>query len=93
VEFGNKSFVEKLFFIKDYFEMFTFITDIKNEIVKLAGEVKARFDALEAKLDSKTDTVVADVKADATKVADEAVVAATPAPVVAAVEAIAPKAE
>ena len=86
VDFGNKSLVEKLFYIKDLTEMFTFITDIKNDIVKLAGEVKARFDALEAKIDSKTSAVTVEVKADVQKEVDKAVVDVTPTPVVAAVE-------
>lgn len=79
VEFGNKSLIEKLFFLKETYEMFAFFTEIKTRLAALEAKVEGLFKDKEV-----------EVKAEVTKVEDQAVVAATPAAVVAAVEEVKP---
>lgn len=92
VEFGNKSLIEKLFFIKEAYDMFGFFTDIKTRLLDVEAKVEAILSHIHTKAAAEFVASQTVVEADVAKVEDKAIVAATPAPVVAAVEAEAPKA-
>jgi hypothetical protein len=92
IDFGNKPFVEKLFFIKEAYDMFGFFTDIKTRLLDVEAKVEAILTHIHTKAAAEFVASQTVVEADVAKVEDKAIVAAVPAPVVAAVEAEAPKA-
>lgn len=61
IDFGNKSLLEKLFFIKESADMFAFFTDIKNRIAALEAKVEALFKSKEQVIASIATPVEAEV--------------------------------